>query len=536
MSSAILTSTSLVADPNYSIVVSGIPKNTSKLNLHLLFEPFGTIFDIIPFGNNICNDTEESIIEDKQINEDIITFEKCFITFQKDSTIDSVQNILLHLDKLHFSKELKNIKVEPLIFDQRNIHGITGINTNSTSNGHESHHVHTEKKDDTTSDISNIASTSNNDEDGSDSNRESFEEEYKLFVGMLPKDMIEGDVLKLFKPFGKLKEIYVIRKERMYSKGCAFVKFYSKSSADKAIESLNGSILIGSLKPLVVRYADKSTEKPRTESSSQQQDTGYAHPQVQYQQQLYLQQKQYVIKSTRRNSVNTHNIRTHNRNQQIHPAQGPGSSNEYIHHPPNVPVYGTSGRSYGNSRSFSNHGNTIAFNHVPDVQPYMVPEWYNLNSQNMIYSVTHSSGISHGSINRMNMHSVSAGNPPLMVPVSPHANPYSPNFNLMSDEDGNVNYREKSFPVEKNTGPEGANLFIYHIPREIGDQDLRTLFSKYGTILSAKVYMDKNTLESKGFGFVSYDNVESAQVAIRYMHGYPIGSKKLKVELKKNVR
>jgi CUG-BP- and ETR3-like factor len=49
--------------------------------------------------------------------------------------------------------------------------------------------------------------------------------ENKIFVGMLPKDITEEMVTRLFEPFGEITGVFVIKSTDGYRKGCAFVKF-----------------------------------------------------------------------------------------------------------------------------------------------------------------------------------------------------------------------------------------------------------------------------------------------------------------------
>ena len=67
-----------------------------------------------------------------------------------------------------------------------------------------------------------------------------------------------------------------------------------------------------------------------------------------------------------------------------------------------------------------------------------------------------------------------------------------------------------------------ASLFVFHVPEAWEDEDLRRAFEPFaapGRLLSASVSKDKATGGSKGFGFVYFDNGQSAAAAIAAMHG-----------------
>lgn len=73
-----------------------------------------------------------------------------------------------------------------------------------------------------------------------------------------------------------------------------------------------------------------------------------------------------------------------------------------------------------------------------------------------------------------------------------------------------------------NKGPDGANLFVFHIPNHFTNLDMYQLFYAYGNLLSVRIMVEKGTGRSRGFGFVSYDTPESAALAIKGLNGFAV--------------
>ena len=64
--------------------------------------------------------------------------------------------------------------------------------------------------------------------------------------------------------------------------------------------------------------------------------------------------------------------------------------------------------------------------------------------------------------------------------------------------------------AERQKMYQGVNLYVKNLDDSFTDEKLREVFGEFGKITSAKVMTDKNGA-SKGFGFVCFDNAESAE-------------------------
>lgn len=73
------------------------------------------------------------------------------------------------------------------------------------------------------------------------------------------------------------------------------------------------------------------------------------------------------------------------------------------------------------------------------------------------------------------------------------------------------------------------NIYVGNLPYSIQDDQLRGLFEEYGAVSSAKVIIDRDTMRSKGFGFVEMDDSTQAQAAISALDGQDFQGRPLRV-------
>jgi cold-inducible RNA-binding protein len=71
-------------------------------------------------------------------------------------------------------------------------------------------------------------------------------------------------------------------------------------------------------------------------------------------------------------------------------------------------------------------------------------------------------------------------------------------------------------------------LYVGNLPYNVSDDQLQAMFAKFGTPDSARVITDRDTGQSKGFGFVEFSNDEQAREALS-LNGAEFGGRALKV-------
>ncbi|XP_071134461.1 CUGBP Elav-like family member 2 isoform X15 [Mytilus edulis] len=376
-------------------------------------------------------------------------------------------------------------------------------------------------------------------------------DERKLFVGMISKKCSENDIRMIFSPFGSIEDCTVLRDQNGQSRGCAFVTYVNRQSAQNAIKSLHHSqTMEGCNAPVVVKFADTQKEKEQKKLNNMTANLwslsvgGLNALGPQY---LALLQQAAaagnlgmfnlgnmgLLAALAGLQFNGGNLSTPNSPSGSNCSNNNSSTGDVAslqnlqglmalanaNNPGALNALGIQSLSGLSGNGMSNSTGSLTGTTTTSSLPGLAANLQSLGNNNI--SATHLQNAVNGlgSTNHSGMDTISQA----YTGIQQYAAAFPNSFNTTTAQ------------IQQNSaaGPEGANLFIYHLPQEFTDSDLIQTFSPFGSVISAKVFIDKQTNLSKCFGFVSYDNPVSAQAAIQAMNGFQIGMKRLKVQLKR---
>jgi RNA recognition motif-containing protein len=77
---------------------------------------------------------------------------------------------------------------------------------------------------------------------------------------------------------------------------------------------------------------------------------------------------------------------------------------------------------------------------------------------------------------------------------------------------------------------EENNLYVSNLSYNTQDKDLEEKFAKYGPIKHCKIIRDHNSGKSRGFGFVTFENVKDAEAAKAELDETDLDSRKIRIE------
>ena len=75
----------------------------------------------------------------------------------------------------------------------------------------------------------------------------------------------------------------------------------------------------------------------------------------------------------------------------------------------------------------------------------------------------------------------------------------------------------------------GRKLYVGNLPYSATEQSLREAFAKSGTVDSVSLITDRDTGQSKGFGFIEMSNDQEAQAATQALNGTMLDGRQIKV-------
>ena len=78
-----------------------------------------------------------------------------------------------------------------------------------------------------------------------------------------------------------------------------------------------------------------------------------------------------------------------------------------------------------------------------------------------------------------------------------------------------------------------TKLYVGNLPYSATEDSLKELFSQAGEVTSVTLIKDRDTGQSKGFGFIEMKNQEAMEAAIKQFNEYKLDERALKVNIAK---
>lgn len=76
-----------------------------------------------------------------------------------------------------------------------------------------------------------------------------------------------------------------------------------------------------------------------------------------------------------------------------------------------------------------------------------------------------------------------------------------------------------------------AKLYVGNLSYDTNEESLRRAFAQAGTVVSVDIIKDRDTGRTKGFAFVTMNNQEEAENAIKLWNGKSLDNREIKVNI-----
>jgi hypothetical protein len=85
------------------------------------------------------------------------------------------------------------------------------------------------------------------------------------------------------------------------------------------------------------------------------------------------------------------------------------------------------------------------------------------------------------------------------------------------------------YPPRKEGVPMSTRIYVGNLPFSATEEQLNDLFATYGAVSENTILHDRDSGQSKGFGFVQMDDDAAARTAIAALNGTMLGDRALRV-------